>query len=225
MSERRDMGMSKLLGPNAVFVRKFRWVVSAEHLHKIAEVSFQSVDFLLKPEKQIALRVLELVQRDNGSWLDVPVLEWLEKLPERPDEALVFTTFDGCGYPIYECRYTGLEVVSTAMNFDYAVSDVSTIDIVLKYQQMERKFLMTEKPILPEITESDNPREARETTISTCGGSARIKTVKSGKKGEVVDTICDFKPNYVQNLGDMITRLSAKQSVELMDYLKKMSCV
>lgn len=136
------MGIPKVIAsPDTVFVRKFRWIVSADHFSETAVFRSVKVSCL---KKQIELNAHEIIIKKDNQWEDISIFHWLKHI--TPEEKLTFTTYDGCGQPLYSCVYSGLELLGADMSFDYGSSDVSTLDIVLSYKEVERKCLYNPGP-------------------------------------------------------------------------------
>lgn len=136
----RSMGLGSLGEPETVFVRKFRWTMRALDLdpHYMKKVEF---DFA---KKLIHFEAMEVVFPGSK---DIQIQAWLES--DLSKETLVFTTYDGCGKPLYQYNFSHLEVVSDKANFDYSVSDESTRNVTLSYKDYERVFHAgPEKPVV-----------------------------------------------------------------------------
>jgi len=127
--DRNNMTMGKLISPDTIFVRKFRWTIKGDHLEewwiKSADIDWG--------EQQIKLQAYE-------TWLKpgrVAALEWIEGMREKkwPKESMSLTTFDGCGNELYEYTFNGIKLLKDKSNFDYDSSDVSTRNITLGYSK------------------------------------------------------------------------------------------
>lgn len=132
----RPMGIGELVSPDIVIIRKFRWTLNGTNLNEsfVKSVKF---DFV---KKEIHARIMEVVAMDRD---DIDVHRWLES--NWMSESLVFTTYDGCGVPIYEYKFTDLELLEDTAEFDYSVSDESERVVRLKYNDLTRTFLLKPK--------------------------------------------------------------------------------
>lgn len=134
--DNRNMGIPRQL-INSVFVRKFRWTLNSKQLDEkfLSEIYFQSVDISYAPSKLIHLRAVEFINKEQ----DAPIFEWLLNI--KDDEELTLTTYDGCGCPIYEQIFTGMALVNMDNSFDYSISECSTIEAVLSFKDVNRRFV------------------------------------------------------------------------------------
>ena len=136
----KNMGLGELGDPTTVFVRKFRWTLKGT---RISEHFFKRVEFDFK-HQQLVIACMEVVASDST---DIEIQKWLESNLET--EVLTFTTYDGCGVPLYEFKISGLKVLADNCDFDYATSDVSERKALLQYNKLERTFLAKGDPRLP----------------------------------------------------------------------------
>jgi len=81
-------------------------------------------------DRIINLDFYEVVQGNK----DINVLSWAEKIQDRNDETLTFTTYDGCGNPIYSYEFVGIKILSHTCSFDYACSDEVTSHLIVPYE-------------------------------------------------------------------------------------------
>lgn len=143
----KSMGLGPLGAPDITFVRKFRWTLSGTNLkeHFVKKVDFDWVSHV------ITLEVMEAISKGDT---DLNVHHWLELWHKNgwKNEELYFTTYDGCGNPLYEYRLTGLKLVGDLSGFDYSLSDVSSRYITVEFQKYERKYL-----VVPEIKACPKP--------------------------------------------------------------------
>lgn len=126
------MGIGELLSPFTTIVRKFRWTLSGTNLneHFVKKVKFDFVN------KEIKLQVIEVVAKNDT---DIDVHRWIES--DWSQETLTFTTYDGCGHPLYAYAFYNLKLINDSSVFDYASSDVSCRSIKLSYTRCTRSFL------------------------------------------------------------------------------------
>lgn len=132
MDNLQPMGIGPLGSPTLIFVRKFRWTLTAsQHLpeHFVRSVDF---DFV---KKQVRFRYMEIHIEDED---DIIIQRWAES--DLKDEVMRFTTFNGCGSPLYEYVFFGLKIVEDKANFDYASSEESCREIVVSYDDYERRY-------------------------------------------------------------------------------------
>lgn len=132
-----DMGLGQLGSPSVVFVRKFRWTLRSTVLreHYVKNVQF---DFV---KQVIRLNVMEVVCAEDD---DINVQKWLEGDLSR--DVLVFTTYDGCGTPLYQYAIDGLTLLEDRAGFDYAVSDESERSVGLGYTGLKRTYFSKAQP-------------------------------------------------------------------------------
>lgn len=138
--QKKSMGLGKLGEPTINFVRKFRWTLKGKGLpeHFVTKVNF---DFCART---IEMECMEMVHPEDD---DVILHKWLDS--ELHNEELVFTTYDGCGTPLYEYKLSGLYVTEDTCSFDYASSDVSTRKLKLSFDKFTRTFLAKGDPRIP----------------------------------------------------------------------------
>lgn len=131
-AKNRNMGLGVLGDPSITFVRKFRWTMQGLGLpeHFMKKVAF---DFAAKT---INLEAYEIVLSNAE---DIDIQRWLESNLNR--EELFFTTYDGCGTPLYQYVFSDLTLLSDKADFDYASSEESTRKVSLKYENCERRYL------------------------------------------------------------------------------------
>ena len=238
MSKPRNMGMPNL--SEVTFVRKFRWTVTIDGLPNISEQFFKSVEF---SGNKIQGQIYEIAFFDGNKWMENPVIGWLM----NPSSSLTFTTYDGCGYPIYKTKYSGLKLVSlNPQTFDYSNSDTSNIEFVLSFDNAEHEFLYnnpkesTEEPlnsvekasrILAQAT-ANRPKylpksaEAEETKVDTCCGTSHVPgrtCCKDRKKIGPFKTanVKDEPPAPIQELGDALGKMRFGDVQALQKYLKE----
>ena len=132
----RPMGMGKLGDPTLVFVRKFRWTLEGKDLD---EGIVKSIKFDFKA-KTISFKAMEVAE----SGKDINIHAWLEN--DLSKEKLIFTTYDGCGTPLYTQTFSYFELLSDSADFDYASSEESYRNIVLKYRHCDRARHGIKKP-------------------------------------------------------------------------------
>jgi hypothetical protein len=132
----RSMGLGDLADPTMMFVRKFRWTLKSTVLqeHFVKKVDFDFTKQVLR------IQVYEVV---NTAEDDINVQKWLES--DMSKDILVFTTYDGCGTPMYQYELTGLMLLEDKANFDYSDSDVSTRHIGIAFEEMKRTYFGKEQ--------------------------------------------------------------------------------
>lgn len=132
------MGLGELGGPDMRFVRKFRFLISGDHLSNLfifsAHISWIG--------KKIQLTVYEAYKDGNG----IEIHNWADAMEENkyPDESMILTTLDGCGMEIYKRKFSGLKILERENNFDYSDSDISTHIVTLSYEKYEKLPVDTE---------------------------------------------------------------------------------
>jgi len=126
---RHSMGMGKLSDPSIVFVRQFRWTLGSkvldEHFVKNVKFDFKS--------QTLHLEAYEVVCNDT-----INIHDWLES--DLSKETLFFTTYDGCGHPIYTYEISDIALESDTAVYDYAASDEVTRKLSLTYGNIKRIF-------------------------------------------------------------------------------------
>lgn len=179
MRKTMQLSMSMPDIQNTVFVKKCRWTLHGTNLPKIGEYFFSSFHFTYPNTIQISAYET-IYQNTDGTWSDSPIVEWLEKLSERPDEELILSTCDGCGNIIYQTVYNNLILNTSSINFDYSSSEVSTINFTLTCSKPIRKFLYNPIPYTPKTLESNpqlNPNSSvkiEPAVVETLGGTVQV---------------------------------------------------
>lgn len=136
--ETQPMGLGKLGDQSIVFVRKFRWTLAGANLdeHYVKNIKFDFVG------KKLEIEAYEIVA-DN----EINIHTWLES--DLSKERLVFTTYDGCGTPLYSYVMSGIKLLSDTASFDYSSSAESTRLISVAYHEIRREFhLESKKPAI-----------------------------------------------------------------------------
>lgn len=135
----KPMGVGKLGDPSIVFVRKFRWTLEGKNLE---ENFLKKVEFDFKA-KTIKLDAMEIAETGK----DINIHQWLES--DLSKEDLKFTTYDGCGSPLYSYWFSNIEVIADTCDFDYFSSEESTRHITLTYELFARKchLVKTKVPV------------------------------------------------------------------------------
>ena len=147
--EHMGIGPKGVGDPNAIFARKFRWTLQANHLDSYW---MKSVSFDWK-NKLINCSAYEVLLPPGV----VPVVEWLENFNTFDNEKLEFKTWDGCGVAIYSYIFSGLRLEKNKSDFDYASSDISTRNFTVSYETV--KFDTYERQETPKLTiEEQNER-------------------------------------------------------------------
>lgn len=111
------------------FIRKFRWTFSAPHLssNSMKSCSIHTTD------KKIYLEIYPVLEDGR----DTPFAEWRKNW----DDVAEFSSFDGSGVEIEKYQFSGLELVSHQVDFDYSSSDVASDKVILSYKNCIRTFL------------------------------------------------------------------------------------
>lgn len=135
---RQNMGIGKIGSPEITFVRKFRWTLKGTNLE---EHFLKNVKFDFK-QQRMEIEAYEIVIKDE----DINIHTWLES--DLSKEQLVFTTYDGYGFPIYSYIFTNLDVQADTASFDYSSSAESTRKIALKYGAVTRNFHPKQKVVI-----------------------------------------------------------------------------
>jgi hypothetical protein len=173
----KSMGVGKLADPSIIFLRRFRWTLSSDtldrHVIKNLQFNFKS--------QTIEFEAYEFVE--NGK---INIHDWLDS--ELWKETLQFTTYDGCGIPIYTYDISEIEVLSDTTIFDYSVSNEVTRNLVIKYGQLNKTFNLKKSE-----TKSDTLYLKRYNwTMSVNGGEAKSIKVSTRPTLEVEDTEINY---------------------------------
>lgn len=133
-----SMGLGKLAKPEIVFVRKFRFILGSVNFDPHCIYSLE-IDWTAK---SILISAYEYI-------LDglIPIHEWADAMEagNYPEETLTLITVDGCGLELYRRVFKGLKIQRRKNTFNYNTSDVSTHDIILTYDEMEKQAVQEEK--------------------------------------------------------------------------------
>jgi hypothetical protein len=166
------MGLGELGEPNLTFVRKFRFLLNLEGLGDqwIKKVKIDWVN------KVMNLEVYEVYT--DGK---VPVLEWLKNHGKSGSLA----TYDGCGKALYAFKFNGLWITERNSDFDYAVSDESTMKITMAFDSYEQIDLAEKKIAEPAPVVTGCNLEFEETEINRLNGAMWLP----GKAKPKVDDI------------------------------------
>jgi hypothetical protein len=133
----KNMGVGKLGDPDSLFIRECRWTLESNTLdqHYAKKVDF---DFC---NGKVYVEVMELVFPGDDS---MQVHDWIDSLKDN-QQSVVFTTYDGCGNPIYRYTLSKLAVYEDRASFDYASSEVASRKLLLHYGTLKREFLLKRK--------------------------------------------------------------------------------
>ncbi len=126
-----NMGIGKLGDRNLIFIRTFRYTISAKNLPEHLTKNL-SIDYL---NKTIGLSIYE-ISEGNKPKHNIQVHKWLENV----NKPLTITTYDGCGNPIYQMVLKGLKLLSRTSEFNYSVSDITTQEIKLSFNEYKFKY-------------------------------------------------------------------------------------
>ena len=153
----RDMGLGRLADPTMVFVRNFRWTLTAESLDGTDSLPewFQTkvkVDFY---HNKLYFESLEVMCHDN-------VLNWIESVKANPDKKrwMVLTTYDGLGNQLYTYQFNGISIGEREVNYDYDSSDVATQKITIyftDYSLTQTEAQVREQPNLEQLAKQAEP--------------------------------------------------------------------
>lgn len=133
---RQNMGLGKLGDPTIVFVRQFRWTLSSKILD---EHFIKNVKFDFKNQK-VYFEAYEIVHKNA-----INIHDWLES--DLSKETLFFTTYDGCGMPIYTYELSSLIIESDTAVYDYSKSDEVTRMIIVSYEDIKNVFHSKKKEV------------------------------------------------------------------------------
>lgn len=128
-----DMGMGKLGDSEMVFVRKFRFLLSGEHLEPW---------YMNSAKYDLVMRVLEIrgyeIATPEGV---VPINNWVEDMlgGKYPNETLTLITLDGCGNELYKRTFKGLKLLNVKNSFDMSSIAEGNTDIVIGFESCEYK--------------------------------------------------------------------------------------
>ena len=130
MSDNINMGIGALGNPDTIFSRKFRWTFGSTSLPQefMRNVKFDYANRIIK------FSYYDIVSKDGG----MQALVWADKIP---DEDMIFTTYDGCGNPLYTLVFSGITLINHEANFDYESSDVATTELTIKYDNIHKKLI------------------------------------------------------------------------------------
>jgi hypothetical protein len=157
--KKKPMGIGKIGAPEIVFVRKFRWTLEGWTLEggtSLSEYFTKWVKFDYV-KKEIEFEYYEVVEDD------IAIQRWVEET-DFSKEKLVFTTYDGCGVPLYEYQFNDLKLLSDTSDFDYESSDCSARKIRVSYESHKRKFFGPYESL--DKPEPDPPKKGFDWTIS-----------------------------------------------------------
>lgn len=133
---RQNMGLGKLGDPTIVFVRQFRWTLGSkildEHFIKNAKFDFKN--------QKVYFEAYEIVHKNA-----INIHDWLES--DLSKETLFFTTYDGCGVPIYTYELSNLSIESDTAVYDYSKSDEVTRMVTVSYEDIKNVFHSKKKEI------------------------------------------------------------------------------
>jgi hypothetical protein len=134
----KDMGIGEKGRHDSVFVRSFRWTLSAanrkgettlpDHFQKAVKFDFA--------RQLIYLDAYEVILKDAE---DIDIQHWLDK-EDLHRHILSFDTYDGCGNELYQYNFYDLCIVGDEMEFDYASSEESVRKVVVKFGGYDRKY-------------------------------------------------------------------------------------
>ena len=126
------MGLpTEFFGPNAVFLRKFRWIMESSICTAISDwFDKVEVDYLNKTIK------FDVIDDKKGV-----VFYWLTELNKdraSPQE-LAIRMLDGCGKVICSLHFSRLDIKVHKQLFDYESSDLLRHHVELEYKFVKRK--------------------------------------------------------------------------------------
>ena len=152
------MGIGKLADPGLVFVRQFRWTLEGTELptHFIKTASFDCT--------YLNFSIYEVFDKGLA---DTPAELWFKYMRTKTtkqlsDYTFTFTTFDGCGTPLYSELFNGIHTIhEDEQKFDYAVSDAAVRGYRVKYINRSRVVHLKNvsvEPVMPVV--SNGPKYA-----------------------------------------------------------------
>lgn len=134
----KNMGLGPL--GEVAFVHKFRWSLECQDLvgnQILSEMWFEKVCIDFK-KNQLKFRAMELVPSKEST--DIEIQRWLSE-ENHKKEALVLTTFDGVGKPIYQYRFFNPSVLEDKMSFQYDSDAVQKRLVTIQFEDYTRTFL------------------------------------------------------------------------------------
>jgi hypothetical protein len=108
-----------------IFVRKFRWTFEAPGL---PEFMVSTVDFI---QDTVEIGCYEVFDSNKR----IVVLDWLAK--NDFTGPFVFTTFDGCGSPLYRYILSDIQYLGDSATFNYADSGHSLRKCLFSFHKKE----------------------------------------------------------------------------------------
>lgn len=131
MSESINMGIGDLGKPETVFSRKFRWTLGSANLPPefMKHAKFDYVN------KTIELSYYDIICAEQG----MHALVWADNIPRN--EELVFTSYDGCGNPLYTLAFSGLTLLSHEADFDYESSEPAVTVLTVRYDTIQKTLI------------------------------------------------------------------------------------
>lgn len=120
--------------PSMVFVRAFRWTLTAPNHDKIST-------WVVKINVNYKEKLIELSAYED---LDGNVHEWItDMIGDAASRQIVINHFDGCGHLLFNNTYSGIEVKDHKVEYDYSLSDVLTHKLKLSYRHIKRSSNLT----------------------------------------------------------------------------------
>jgi nucleoid-associated protein YejK len=121
------MGIGALGTTSLVFVRKFRFILSSEHLSS-DWIRNLTIDWRAK---NLLIEAYEVFTEDI-----VPIRKWAKEMEEGKyeNESFTFVTLDGLGNELYKYRFEGLRIFGKFNHFDYAASDKSVLELHVSFR-------------------------------------------------------------------------------------------
>lgn len=150
-----NMGIGKLGDESTIFVKQYRWLFRSNTLSAsfIKKVKFNFTD------QTIDFEAFEVVCDKQ-----INIHDWLNS--DLSKEILYFTTYDGCGIPLYTYELSKIVIISDKTCFDYSISDAVIRNLTVKYGKLKRIF---------HINSDEEPFERTKWIMNINGKEAKIK--------------------------------------------------
>ena len=129
MEANANMSAGKIGSPDIIFGRKFRWLLEGNDLRSDFTKSV-NFDFI---NKTINIEYYDVMTKEEA----FHVIAFVENLTNK---SLNFTLLDGFGYALCYYAFHELSLMTHTSNFDYESSDVSTQNITIKYEKVDKKI-------------------------------------------------------------------------------------
>jgi len=136
------MGIGEIGRPNVIFPRAFRFLLKSKCLPRLEHFVVK-----VKPHFTGGTLTLEVYEIIDETDFAQSLHDWIFDLAsEKLSDELTLTTYDGCGSPLYEMKFTGIKVLDHQLSgFDYSISDTSNQQLLLSFDTVVRKSLVKKK--------------------------------------------------------------------------------